>query len=308
MIEIRHLGKSFNGRQVLQDINLKFEPGRCNLVIGQSGSGKTVLMKTMVGLLWPDSGEILFDGRDFSRDKKQEQLTAIRREIGMVFQGGALFDSLSVLENVIFPMDMFSSLSRREKIKRAQECLSRVDLSGAGKLSPSELSGGMRKRVAIARAISMQPRYLFCDEPNSGLDPRTSELIDALISEITRESGITTVINTHDMNSVLKIGDTVNFIYEGKLWWQGNGQDILDSDNPEILHFMEASELTKRLLKSHRQRRDSAIRGKGRETGLQPESGTDPAGNMDRPGSNPPEKDASLPSHGQGKNLQRQNP
>lgn len=256
MIEIRHLNKSFQSRQVLYDINLKLEPGRCNLIIGQSGSGKTVLMKSMVGLLWPDNGDILFDGRSFSRDKKHAQLTSIRREIGMVFQGGALFDSLSVLENVIFPMDMFSTLSYREKIKRAQECLNRVDLKGAGKLNPSELSGGMRKRVAIARAIAMQPRYLFCDEPNSGLDPRTSELIDALISEITRELGITTVINTHDMNSVLKIGDTVNFIYEGKLWWQGNGQEILDTDNPEIIHFMEASELTKRLLRSHKKHKE----------------------------------------------------
>lgn len=257
MIEIRHLSKELGGREVLHDINLKLEPGICNLVIGQSGSGKTVLMKTMVGLYEADAGEVLFDGRSFKRDKNHEQLTEIRREIGMVFQGGALFDSLPVLENVMFPLDMFSSLSRRAKVSRAQDCLARVDLKGADKLSTSELSGGMRKRVAIARAIAMQPRYLFCDEPNSGLDPRTSELIDALISEITREAGITTVINTHDMNSVLKIGDTVNFIYEGKLWWQGNGQNILDSDNAEIIHFMEASELTKRLLHNHRNKREA---------------------------------------------------
>lgn len=255
MIEIRNLNKFFGERQVLFDINLRLEPGKCNLIIGQSGSGKTVLMKSMVGLLVPESGEILFDGRNFVKEKGNDSLTAIRREFGMVFQGGALFDSMSVLENVIFPMDMFTQMSRREKIKRAQECLCRVDLKNAGKLWPSELSGGMRKRVAIARAIAISPRYLFCDEPNSGLDPRTSELIDDLISEITKETGITTVINTHDMNSVLKIGDTVNFIYEGKLWWQGNGQNIMDSDNQEIIHFMEASELTKRLLRSHRKSR-----------------------------------------------------
>ena len=257
MIEVRHLNKFFGNRQVLFDINMKLEPGICNLVIGQSGSGKTVLMKSMAGLLSPDSGEILFDGRNFAtgsnsqslhrteEEKNSEKtLTAIRREIGMVFQGGALFDSMSVLDNVVFPMDMFTKKSRREKLKRAQECLERVDLKNAGKLWPSELSGGMRKRVAIARAIAVEPRYLFCDEPNSGLDPRTSE--------ITKEYRITTVVNTHDMNSVLKIGDTVNFIYEGKLWWQGNGKSILDTDNPEIIHFMEASELTKRLLHSHR--------------------------------------------------------
>ena len=268
MIEIRNLDKFFGNRQVLFDINLKLEPGLCNLIIGQSGSGKTVLMKSMVGLLSPEHGEILFNGRNFAcenksqsirkseDDRKQEKVrTSIRREIGMVFQGGALFDSMSVLDNVIFPLEMFTKDSRREKIKRAQACLERVDLKGAGKLWPSELSGGMRKRVAIARAIAVRPRYLFCDEPNSGLDPRTSELIDGLISEITKEYQITTVVNTHDMNSVLKIGDTVNFISEGKLWWQGNGKSILDTDNPEIIHFMEASELTKRLLHGHRRER-----------------------------------------------------
>lgn len=257
MIEIQHLNKFFGDRQVLFDINLKMMPGQCNLIIGQSGSGKTVLMKTMTGLLSPDSGAVLFDGRDFVKEKKQELLTAIRREIGMVFQGGALFDSLSVLENVMFPMDMFTQKSRTDKIRRAKDCLQRVDLKGAEMLSPSELSGGMRKRVAIARAIAVEPKYLFCDEPNSGLDPRTSELIDNLISEITKEYGITTVINTHDMNSVLKIGDSVNFIYEGKLWWQGKGRDIMESDNEEIIHFMEASELTKRLLNNHRNRHES---------------------------------------------------
>lgn len=251
MIEIKNLNKYFGNRQVLFDINLTLHPGKCNLIIGQSGSGKTVLMKSMVGLEIPDSGEILYDGRNFSKDRHQDTQTEIRKEVGMVFQGGALFDSMSVLDNVIFPMDMYSHMSRREKIKKAQECLERVDLKEAGKLWPSELSGGMRKRVAIARAIAMQPRYLFCDEPNSGLDPKTSALIDDLIMELTRELGITTVINTHDMNSVLKIGDSVNFIYEGKLWWQGNGKDILQTDNPEIIRFMEASELTNRLLQQH---------------------------------------------------------
>lgn len=257
MIEIQHLNKFFGSRQVLFDINLKLMPGRCNLVIGQSGSGKTVLMKTMVGLLSPDSGNVLFDGRNFVKGNNSELLTSIRREIGMVFQGGALFDSLSVIENVMFPMDMFTQKSRAEKIRRAKDCLQRVDLKGAENLSPAELSGGMRKRVAIARAIAVEPKYLFCDEPNSGLDPRTSELIDNLISEITKEYGITTVINTHDMNSVLKIGDTVNFIYEGKLWWEGTGHTIMESDNPEIIHFMEASELTKRLLHNHRNKHQS---------------------------------------------------
>lgn len=248
MIEIRNLNKFFGQRQVLFDINLKLEPGKCNLIIGQSGSGKTVLMKTMVGLEKPDTGEILYDGRNFVNTKEHKNQTEIRKEVGMVFQGGALFDSMSVLDNVIFPMEMYSTCSRRDKVRKAQQCLERVDLKNAGKLWPSELSGGMRKRVAIARAIAMEPRYLFCDEPNSGLDPRTSSLIDDLIAEITREYGITTVVNTHDMNSVLKIGDSVNFIYEGKLWWQGNGQSILSSSNQEIVQFMEASELTKRLL------------------------------------------------------------
>lgn len=255
MIEIKHLNKYFGERQVLFDINLKLMPGNCNLIIGQSGSGKTVLMKSMVGLVTPDSGEILFDGRNFVGKNKADEvrLTDIRQQIGMVFQGGALFDSLSVVENVMFPMEMFTQKTRSQKLNRAKECLKRVDLQGVEELSPAELSGGMRKRVAIARAIAVEPRYLFCDEPNSGLDPRTSELIDALISEITREYGITTVINTHDMNSVLKIGDTVNFIYEGKLWWQGTGREIMDSENKEIVNFMEASELTKRLLaKNHR--------------------------------------------------------
>lgn len=256
MIEIQHLNKFFNGRQVLSDINLQLMDGKCNLIIGQSGSGKTVLMKSMVGLVMPESGNILFNGRNFMDGKNQALITAIRREIGMVFQGGALFDSMTVLENVMFPMDMFTQKTRAEKIKRAKKCLQRVDLKDTEKLFPAELSGGMRKRVAIARAIVVEPKYLFCDEPNSGLDPRTSELIDSLIAEITKEYGITTIINTHDMNSVLKIGDTVNFIYEGKLWWQGNGTSILDSDNPEIIHFMEASELTKRLLRSHRNKTD----------------------------------------------------
>ncbi|MEG1498077.1 MAG: ATP-binding cassette domain-containing protein [Bacteroidales bacterium] len=248
MIEVKHLNKSFNEQQVLFDINLELKPGKNNLIIGQSGSGKTVLMKCLVGLISPDSGEILFNNRNFLSTDNREDLSSIRKEIGMVFQNGALFDSLSVLENVIFPLNMFAKMNPEEKIDRAHECLSRVNLSNINKLFPSELSGGMRKRVAIARAIAIKPKYLFCDEPNSGLDPKTSTLIDQLIAEITEEYHITTVINTHDMNSVLQIGDNVHFIFEGKLWWQGNKRNILETDNPEMRHFLEASELTRRIL------------------------------------------------------------
>lgn len=249
MIQVKHLCKSFEQKQVLFDINLNLDKGKCNLIIGQSGSGKTVLMKCLVGLFKPEKGEILFDGRDFVHADK-ETLSNIRKDIGMVFQGGALFDSLTALENVIFPLNMFSNMSLPEKIERARFCLHRVNLDKVDRLLPAELSGGMKKRVAIARAIATNPKYLFCDEPNSGLDPRTSALIDELIAEITEEYNTTTVINTHDMNSVLQMGDNVNFIYEGKLWWQGSKSTILETDNAEIIHFMDASELTRRLLKS----------------------------------------------------------
>ncbi|MEG1573239.1 MAG: ATP-binding cassette domain-containing protein, partial [Bacteroidales bacterium] len=205
MIQTKHLSKYFDQQQVLFDINLDLIKGKCNLIIGQSGSGKTVLMKCLVGLFKPEEGEILFNGRDFVHADK-ETLSNIRKEIGMVFQGGALFDSLTVLENVIFPLNMFSSMSLNEKIEQARFCLHRVNLDKVETLLPASLSGGMKKRVAIARAIVSNPKYLFCDEPNSGLDPRTSALIDELIAEITEEYHTTTVINTHDMNSVLQIG------------------------------------------------------------------------------------------------------
>lgn len=248
MIEAIHISKTFYDREVLKDINLVFEKGKCNLIIGQSGSGKTVLMKCLVGLFQIDKGEIRFDGRSFSEisydDKKK-----VRQEIGMLFQGGALFDSMNVEENVMFPLSMFTNMTKEEKIERANFCLKRVNLDNANKLFPSELSGGMKKRVAIARAISANPKYLFCDEPNSGLDPATSIVIDNLISEITQEYQITTVINTHDMNSVIEIGDKIAFIYKGELWWEGDKNSILYAENKEINDFVYATELTRRLKK-----------------------------------------------------------
>ncbi|MCI6503433.1 MAG: ATP-binding cassette domain-containing protein, partial [Prevotella sp.] len=208
MIEVKNLYKSFDGREVLIDINATFKDGQTNLIIGQSGSGKTVLIKNLVGLFTPTSGEILYDGRDFVHMTKHERI-AMRREMGMIFQSAALFDSLTVLENVMFPLDMFSSMTLRERQRRAQECLDRVNLTDAGKKFPGEISGGMQKRVAIARAIALNPKYLFCDEPNSGLDPKTSLVIDQLLHSITEEFGMTTIINTHDMNSVMGIGDSI---------------------------------------------------------------------------------------------------
>ncbi|MFZ4398597.1 MAG: ABC transporter ATP-binding protein [Bacteroidales bacterium] len=246
MIEAIHVSKTFNDHEVLKDINVRFEKGKTNLIIGQSGSGKTVLMKCLVGLFPIDKGSISFDGRSFS-DISYDEKKKIRQEIGMLFQGGALFDSMNVEENVIFPLSMFTEMSVNEKIERANFCLKRVNLENANKLFPSELSGGMKKRVAIARAISANPKYLFCDEPNSGLDPATSIVIDKLISEITQEYQITTVINTHDMNSVIEIGDKIAFIYKGNLWWEGDKNSILDTDNREINDFVYATELTRRL-------------------------------------------------------------
>ena len=215
MIEIKSLYKSFEDKDVLSDINFRFENSKTNLIIGQSGSGKTVLMKCIVGLLTPEKGEILYDGRDFLTMKKKEK-KKLRREMGMIFQSAALFDSMSVLENVMFPLDMFSEKTYRERVKRAQFCLDRVNLIEAQNKYPAEISGGMQKRVAIARAIALNPQYLFCDEPNSGLDPKTSLVIDELIHGITTEYNITTIINTHDMNSVLGIGDSILFICDGK--------------------------------------------------------------------------------------------
>ena len=215
MIEIKHLYKSFEDKEVLHDINAVFENGKTNLIIGQSGSGKTVLMKNIVGLLDPTRGEVLYDGRDFVAMSKNEKVL-LRREMGMIFQSAALFDSISVLENVMFPLDMFSSMNLRERTKRAMDCLDRVNLTGAENKFPGELSGGMQKRVAIARAIALNPKYLFCDEPNSGLDPKTSLVIDELLHGITQEFQTTTIINTHDMNSVMGIGENIIFIHQGE--------------------------------------------------------------------------------------------
>jgi len=248
MIEARNISKSFGETKVLKNISLGFEKGKTNLIIGSSGSGKTVFMKCLVGLHEVDEGSILFDNRDFSSMSFKKRKT-IRKEIGMLFQGGALFDSLSVEQNVMFPLTIFTDNSKEENLERVNFCLSRVNLENKNHLFPSELSGGMVKRVAIARAISLNPRYLFCDEPNSGLDPHTSGVIDNLISKITEEFQITTIVNTHDMNSVIKIGDTISFIHKGVLWWEGDKNQILESDNPELNDFVFDTELTKRLKK-----------------------------------------------------------
>ena len=221
MIEVQNAVKTFEGNQVLKNVSAKFESGKTNLIIGQSGSGKTVLMKSIVGIHRIDSGHILYDGRDITQ-MKRKQLNQLRREIGMLFQGSALFDSMTVLENVRFPLDMFSDETEEEKDCRARFCLERVELSHAIDLFPSEISGGMQKRAAIARAIVLNPKYLFCDEPNSGLDPKTSLLIDRLIQDITHEFNITTIINTHDMNSVMEIGENIVFINKGEKAWQGS--------------------------------------------------------------------------------------
>ena len=246
MIEVKNLYKSFDGREVLKDISTVFEDGKTNLIIGQSGSGKTVLMKNLVGLLEPTSGEVLYDGRNFVAMSKKEKIM-MRREMGMIFQSAALFDSLTVLENVMFPLDMFSYMTLREREQRAMECLERVNLIGAEKKYPGEISGGMQKRVAIARAIVMNPKYLFCDEPNSGLDPKTSLIIDDLLHGITQESGMTTIISPHDMNSVMGIGENIIFIYEGHKEWQGVSHEIMESTNPLLADVIFASNLKKKM-------------------------------------------------------------
>ena len=248
MIEVKNLTKSFADKTVLQGIDAVFETGKTNLIIGQSGSGKTVLMKNLVGLLEPTAGEVLYDGRNFVTMTKKEQVL-MRREMGMIFQGSALFDSLSVLENVQFPLDMFSNLNYNERVLRAQECLDRVNLLDAQNKFPDEISGGMQKRVAIARAIVLNPKYLFCDEPNSGLDPKTSLVIDELLSGITKDFGITTIINTHDMNSVMGIGENIIFIYKGHKEWQGTKDDVMDSDNKKFNDFVFASDLFRKVKK-----------------------------------------------------------
>ena len=246
MIKIENISKSFGDHLVLDDITATFERGKTNLIIGQSGSGKTVLTKICIGLFEPDNGIVTFDDRPFSNTKEKKRID-IRKEMGVLFQGGALFDSMNVEQNVMFPLNMFTDMSYEEKLERVNFCLNRVDLKGKNHLSTSELSGGMMKRVAIARAISNSPKYLFCDEPNSGLDPITSELIDDLISEITQEYNITTIINTHDINSVIKIGQTINFIHKGKLWWSGDNKSVISSDNKELNNFLFSTELTKRV-------------------------------------------------------------
>lgn len=244
MIELRNISKGFDGRKILSDVSTSFNKGQINLVIGGSGSGKTVMMKCMVGLEEVDQGDILYDGQRFSGLNKKER-KPFRQAIGMVFQGGALFDSLNVEQNVMFPLNMFTDMSLEEKRDRVNFCLKRVNLPTSLHLMPSELSGGMKKRVAIARAIATNPSYLFCDEPNSGLDPRTSIVIDNLIKEITEEFNITTIVNTHDMNSVLEIGDKILFLYQGRKWWEGSVEDILRTDNKEINDFIFASKLAK---------------------------------------------------------------
>ena len=246
MIEVKNLYKSFEDKEVLSDVSTVFEDGKTNLIIGQSGSGKTVLMKNLVGLLDPTSGQVLYDGRDFVAMSKKEKVH-MRREMGMIFQSAALFDSMTVLENVMFPLDMFSTMNLRERKKRALDCLDRVNLVGAEEKFPGELSGGMQKRVAIARAISLNPKYLFCDEPNSGLDPKTSLVIDDLLHSITKEFNMTTIINTHDMNSVMGIGENIIFIYEGHKEWQGISSQIMHSDNTRLTDFIFASDLLKNM-------------------------------------------------------------
>ena len=246
MIELKGLYKAFDGKEVLTDISSSFENGKTNLIIGQSGSGKTVLMKCIVGLLTPERGELLYDGRDFLVMGKAEK-KALRREMGMIFQSAALFDSMTVLENVMFPLDMFSGDTLRDRTRRARFCLDRVNLTDAGDKYPGEISGGMQKRVAIARAIALNPQYLFCDEPNSGLDPKTSLVIDALIQDITREYNMTTLINTHDMNSVMGIGEKIIFIYKGHKEWEGTKEDIFTSTNSQLNDFIFASDLFKKV-------------------------------------------------------------
>ena len=246
MIEVQHIYKSFGNKEVLKDISTTFEDGKTNLIIGQSGAGKTVLMRTLVGLLEPTKGEVLYDGRNFVSMSKKDKIL-MRREMGMIFQGAALFDSLSVIENVRFPLDMFSNMTFRERQQRAQECLDRVNLTGAENKYPGELSGGMQKRVAIARAVVMNPKYLFCDEPNSGLDPKTSLVIDDLLSSITKEYHITTIINTHDMNSVMGIGENIIFICDGKKEWQGNKETVISSHNQKLNDLVFASDLFKKV-------------------------------------------------------------
>lgn len=248
MIEVQNIHKFFGDHHVLEGISAEFHPGITNLIIGGSGSGKTTLLKCMVGLHEPNEGHVLYDGRDFTRMNFEERI-AIRKEIGMLFQGSALFDSMTVEENILFPLNMFTQQSRKEKLERANFCLERVNLEGKNKLYPAELSGGMKKRVGIARAIAMNPKYLFCDEPNSGLDPKTAIVIDELIQEITDEYQTTTIVVTHDMNSVMGIGENIIFLHNGQKWWEGSKEEIRSTDNQELNDFIFASKFMKALKK-----------------------------------------------------------
>ena len=249
MIEVKNIHKEFGDNLVLNDVSFTFQAGKTNLIIGESGSGKTTLLKILIGLHNLDSGAIMYDDREFSKMKLKEK-RLIRQEIGMLFQGGALFDYMTVEENIMFPLTMFTDQTEKEKLERVNFCLKRVNLENQNNLRTSELSGGMIKRVAIARSISMNPKYLLCDEPNSGLDPKTAILIDDLIKEITEEYNITTIVNTHDMNSVMQIGDNIAFIYDGIIWWEGNKEELIDSNNKELNDFVFASDLYKRLKKA----------------------------------------------------------
>lgn len=244
MIEVKNIQKKFGDKTVIQDVSAVMKAGQCNLIIGSSGSGKTVLMKCMVGLFVPDEGEILYHGQNFTSMDAQAK-TEVRKEIGMLFQGSALFDSLTVEQNVMFPLDMFTNWPVKKKLERVNEVLNRVNLVEANKKYPAELSGGMKKRVALARAIVLNPKYLFCDEPNSGLDPQTSLVIDKLIKEITIEYNITTVVNTHDMNSVMEIGDYILYMYQGNKEWEGTNREIIFSKNQRLNDFIFASEFLK---------------------------------------------------------------
>lgn len=246
MIQIARVNKYFGDTPVLQDIDASFEPGKTNLIIGQSGSGKTVLLKCIIGLIDISSGEIFYNNRNVSQMSEKEK-KRLRQEMGVVFQGGALFDSMTVEQNILFPLNMFTRKTKLEKQKQVDFCLDRVNLQKANHLSPSEISGGMRKRVSIARAIALNPPYLFCDEPNSGLDPKTSILIDQLIREITRDFQMTTIVNTHDMNSVMEIGETIIFLDAGKLAWHGSNDEVLKSDNKALQEFVFASEFMKKI-------------------------------------------------------------
>ena len=250
MIEIKNIVKSFSGQEILKDLSFTYEKGKTNLVIGQSGSGKTVLLKCLLGLYKPEQGAILFDGQDIIT-MSNRNLKKLRKEVGMVFQGGALFDSMNIEQNVLFPLQMFSDLSSEEMLDRVNFCLKRVNLENVNYLYPSEISGGMKKRVAIARAIVLNPKYLFCDEPNSGLDPYTAILIDNLLQELTHEYGMTTVINTHDMNSLVQIGERILFIKDGTMAWSGVNSEVFKSDNKDLQDFVFSSDLYKTIKKSH---------------------------------------------------------